>query len=63
MTNAEFFLCHLSPSLLPVAVVLEGVLAVPVLLWREMGQAVLCAPWVTDSITFELAVLGKGNSH
>lgn len=50
MTNAEFFLCHLSLRLLTVAVVLERLLAVPVLLWREMGQAVLCAPGVTDSI-------------
>lgn len=48
MTNAAFFLCHLSLRLLTVAVVLERVLAVSVFPWREMGQAVLCAPEVTD---------------
>lgn len=63
MTNAEFLLCHLSLRLLPVAVALERALAVPVLPWREVGQAVLCTPEVTDSLNFEPAVLGKGNSH
>lgn len=63
MTHAEFFLCHLPLRLLAVAVVLGRVVAVPVPSWREMGQAVPCAPGVTHSNNLEPAVLGEGNSH